>query len=466
MPAPAAELQRKSWWLGEVSPVDNVTELRGSRRADVCVVGGGYTGLWTALRIRELAPTAEVVLIESDVCGTGASGRNGGFAMTFWHHFLALERACGTVGALWLARASADAVAELESFCRQHSIDAHYRRDGWLWTATNAAQLGAWERTIAGIERHGDEPFVRVAPDEVQARSGSRAHIAGVFEPLSATVQPAALARGLVRVAREQGVKVFERSPMIALERSRTPTVRTPGGSVDAERVVIAMNAWSMRLRELRRALVVVSSDIVITDAAPQELARTGWRDGVSISDSRLMVHYYRTTLDGRIAFGKGGGRLAYNARIGASFTGPSPLEPELAARLRAVYPSFAAIPIVSSWTGPIDRTIDGLPFYHALGRPDLVCGAGYSGNGVAPSVLGGRILASMALGRDDDWARCGLVRPPPRGLPAEPIRYVGGRVVRSAVARKERAEEAGRRPARIDRALARLAPAGLVPLQ
>ena len=376
-PAPADELQRKSWWLREVAPVDDVTALRGSRRADICVVGGGYTGLWTALRIKDLDPTAEVVLIESDVCGAGASGRNGGFAMTFWHHFLALERACGTPGALWLARASADAVAELESFCRQHSIDAHYRRDGWLWTATNAAQLGAWERTIAGIERHGDEPFVRVAPEELQARSGSRAHIAGVFEPLSATVQPAALARGLVRVAREQGVEVFERSPMIALERSTTPTVRTPGGRVDADRIVIAMNAWSMRLPELRRALVVVSS-----------------------------------------------------------------------------------------WTGPIDRTVDGLPFYHALGRPDLVCGAGYSGNGLAPSMLGGRILASMALGRDDEWARCGLVRPPPRGLPAEPIRYIGGRIVRSAVARKERAEDAGRRPARIDRALARLAPAGLVPLQ
>jgi glycine/D-amino acid oxidase-like deaminating enzyme len=130
------------------------------------------------------------------------------------------------------------------------------------------------------------------------------------------------------------------------------------------------------------------------------------------------------------------------------------------------VYPSFAAIPIASSWTGPIDRTVDGLPFFHALGRPDLVCGAGYSGNGVGPSVLGGRILASMALGRHDEWVRCGLVRPPPRGLPAEPIRYIGGRVVKSAVARKERAEEAGRRPARVDRALARLAPAGLVPLQ
>ncbi|MGN6166907.1 MAG: NAD(P)/FAD-dependent oxidoreductase [Solirubrobacteraceae bacterium] len=464
-PAAGDEIGRKAWWLREVAPIGDVTPLRGSRRAAVCIVGGGFTGLWTALRIKELDPTAEVVLIEADVCGAGASGRNGGFAMTFWHHFLGLEGACGTPAALWLSRASADAVEELGSFCRQHSIDAQYRRDGWLWTATNTAQLGAWERTIAAIERHGDEPFVAIAPEALQARSGSRAHIAGVFEPLSATVQPAALARGLVRVARQRGVEVCERSPMIALERSATLAVRTPGGSVVADRVVIAMNAWSMRLPELRRAFVVVSSDLAITDAAPEELARSGWRDGVSISDSRLMVHYYRTTLDGRIAFGKGGGRLGYDARIGA-FSGPSPIEPELAARLRAVYPAFAAVPIAASWIGPIDRTVDGLPFYHALGRPDLICGAGYSGNGVAPCVLGGRILASMALGRDDDWARCGLVRPPPRGLPPEPFRYIGGRVVRGAVARKERAQDAGRRPALIDRALARLAPAGLVPLQ
>lgn len=464
-PAAGDELERKSWWLREVAPVAEVTPLQECKRADVCVVGGGFTGLWTALRIKELAPSAEVVLIEADVCGAGASGRNGGFAMTFWHHFLGLESACGTPAALWLARASVDAVEELGTFCQGHSIDAHYRRDGWLWTATNAAQLDAWQRTITAIERHGEEPFVRVAPEELQARSGSRAHIAGVLEPLSATVQPAALARGLVRVARQRGVEVFERSPMVGLERSATLTVRTPGGDVAADRVVIAMNAWSLRLRELRRGLVVVASDIVITDPAPEELARTGWRDGVSISDSCLMVHYYRTTLDGRIAFGKGGGRLGYDARIGASFNGPSPMEQELAARLRAVYPAFAAIPIAASWTGPIDRTVDGLPFFHALGRPDLLCGAGYSGNGVAPALLGGRILASMALGHDDDWAHCGLVRPPPRGLPAEPFRYIGGRIVRSAVARKERAEEAGRRPTRIDRAVARLAPAGLVPL-
>ena len=134
------------------------------------------------------------------------------------------------------------------------------------------------------------------------------------------------------------------------------------------------------------------------------------------------MVHYYRTTPDGRIAFGKGGGRLAYDARIGGSFTGRSAMESELTARLRTVYPSFAAVPIASSWTGPIDRTVDGLPFFARLGRPDLVCGAGYSGNGVGPSILGGRILASMALGLDDDDLGRGveLFNPQRRPQPGE----------------------------------------------
>ncbi len=464
-PAAPDELERKSWWLHEAAPVTDVTPLRGSRRADVCVVGGGFTGLWTALRLKQLEPALEVAVVEAELCGAGPSGRNGGFAMTFWHHFLALERACGTPAALWLARASADAVTEIGSFCEEHAIDARYRGDGWLWTATNQTQAGAWEQTIAAIERQGEKPFVRVAPEELQVRTGSRAHLAGVFEPVSATLQPALLARGLRRVAGERGVSVFERSPMVALERSKALAVRTPQGRIDADRVVIAMNAWSARLKELRRALVVVSSDIVITDPAPDELERIGWRDGVSISDSRLMVHYYRTTTDGRVAFGKGGGRLAYDTRIGPSFTGPSPMAAELTARLHATYPSFAAVPVTASWTGPIDRTLDGLPFFCPLGRQDLICGAGFSGNGVGPSLLAGRILASMALGRDDEWTRCGLVRPPPRGLPGEPWRYVGGRAVRSAVARKERAEDAGRRPAALDRALAKLAPAGLVPL-
>jgi putative aminophosphonate oxidoreductase len=454
-----------SWWLQESGSVAAVTELRDRQRADVCIVGGGFTGLWTALEVKRAEPSLNVVVVDGDVCGSGASGRNGGFAMTLWHHFLALERACGGAEALRLARASDAAVAHIGEFCEDHAIRAHYRRDGWLWTATNLAQVGAWETTIAAIERHGEQPFERIDGDDLAARSGSSTHIAGVFEPGSATVQPALLARGLLRVARARGVRVFERSPVIALERSRPLVVRAAHGQVTADRVVVAMGAWAAQLRELRGAFVIVSSDLVITEPAPDELQRIGWRDGVSISDSRLMVHYYRTTNDGRIAFGKGGGRLAYGARIDSSFTGRSPIAEQVARRLRATYPSLAAVRIAASWTGPIDRTMDGLPFFVALDRPDLVCGAGYSGNGVGPSFIGGRILASLALGRDDEWARCGLVRKPPPGFPGEPLRYVGGRIVRGAVARKERAQDAGQRPPWPDRTLARLAPAGLVPL-
>lgn len=458
----------RSWWLSEAGggeePRPEVT-LEGEHRADVCIVGGGFTGLWTALQIKEQAPEADVAIVEADICGGGASGRNGGFAMSLWHHFMALEHACGSVEALRLAHASCDAITEIGSFCEQHGIDAHYRHDGWLWTATNASQVGAWTSTVAAIGRHGEHPFVALDPSELVLRTGSSVHIAGVFEATCASLQPAVLARGLMKVARERGVTVFEGSPMVELQRVRPLVVRTAAGRVTADRVVLAMNAWTGQVRELRRAFVVVSSDVAITEPVADALRTSGWRDGSCISDSRLMVHYYRTTADGRIALGKGGGRLAYGSRIDSSFAGSSPLQPALAARLRLLYPLVANAPIEASWTGPIDRTVDGLPFFTALGRPDLVCGAGYSGNGVGPSVLGGRILASLVLGLDDEWSRCGLVRRPPAGMPGEPARYIGGNLVRAAVGRKERAEDDGRPVRRIDRALARLAPAGLVPL-
>jgi glycine/D-amino acid oxidase-like deaminating enzyme len=260
-------------------------------------------------------------------------------------------------------------------------------------------------------------------------------------------------------------VRIYERSPMIALERQGILAVRTPGGGVEAGRVVIAMNAWASALRELHRSVVTVASDIVITEPVPERLREIGLRDGLSISDSRLMVHYYRPTADGRLAFGKGGGRLAYDSRIGERYDGPSPRAAWVTDAMRRSYPELADVAVAGSWTGPVDRTLDGLPFFTTLGRPDLLCGLGYSGNGVGPSFTGGRILAALALDVDDPLTRCGLVRRPPGGLPPEPLRYVGGRVVQGAVARKERAEDEGRTVSRLDMAIARLAPQGLVPI-
>jgi glycine/D-amino acid oxidase-like deaminating enzyme len=457
---------RPSAWLREAGPIEPLAALEGSRHAEICIVGGGFTGMWTALRIKQLEPDRDVVLIEADVCGSGASGRNGGFVLTFWHHFISLERVCGSAEAVRLALASADAIGEIGAFCEQHGIDAQFRPDGWMWAATNASQVGAWDSTIAAIERHGERPFERLSPDEVVARTGSPAHLAGVFERVSATVQPALLARGMLRVLRELRVTVYEQSPMVALERSTPLAVRTRGGTVTADRVVITMGAWSGQMRELRNAFVVVASDVALSNWIPEDRRSEGWPGGMAISDSRLMVHYYRATADGRIAFGKGGGRLAFGARIGDSLQGTSPVESDLVTRMLTIWPAVASAGLDCSWAGPIDRTVDGMPFFHMAGRPDLIVGAGFSGNGVGPSAMAGRVLASMALGRTDEWSQSGLVRRPPSGMPPEPLRYVGGRLIRAAVARKEGAEDAGRPPAGLDVALARMAPSGLVPTE
>jgi len=459
----------RSLWLEEALAGDAAApQLEGDERADVCIVGGGFTGLWTAIRLKERDPALDVVLVEADVCGGGASGRNGGFVLTWWAKFGTLKKVTGGEEAVRLARASADAVDGIGAFCAEHGIDAHYRRDGWLWAATSEAQLGAWDETIATIADSGETPFERLEPDEVAARAGERTHLGGVFEPTAATVQPALLARGLRRVALDHGVRIFEGTRMTKLERTRPPRVVTDRGTVTATKVVVALNAWAASLPELRRALVVIASDIVATAPAPERLAEIGWTNGMCISDSRMLVNYYRLTLDGRLVFGRGGGKLAYGGNVGTSFDGPSPRADAVAASMYGLYPSLRDVPVTHDWMGPIDRTQVGLPFFSRLGgREDIVYGVGYSGNGVGPTFLGGKILASLALGLDDEWSRAGLVRDPAGArFPPEPFRYLGGRVVRNAVERKEAAEDRGRHADRLTLLLADLAPSGLVPLK
>jgi glycine/D-amino acid oxidase-like deaminating enzyme len=446
-------ISERSLWLQEaLAGEEDAPALEGEVRADVCVCGGGYSGLWTAIRLKELEPSLTVVLVEADVCGGGASGRNGGFVLSWWHKFASLEKLCGTEEALRLARACERAVDEIGAFCSEHGIDAGYRRKGWLWTATSIAQIGAWAGTVAAIERAcGETPFVELSREEVAERAGSPAHLAGVYEATSAVVQPALLARGLRRVALERGVQIFERSPVTAFE----PRVRTARGSVLADTVVVSIGAWIGRHNP---AVAVVASDMVATEP----LEDPPLASGISCSDSRLLVNYYRATADGRLAFGTGGGALAFAGRVTRTFEGASPRADEVSRRLRTIYPQLAGARIVHSWTGPIARTRTGLPYFHRRGK--VVYAGGYSGVGVCQTSLGGQILASLALGRDDEWAGCGLVRGPYARFPREPIRYLGGRLVRAAVARKEQAEDAGRKPAWLATRLAALAPPVFVP--
>lgn len=443
--------------------------LAGRIAADVCVVGGGYTGLWTALRLKEADPSLAVVIIDADICGGGASGRNGGFVLSWWAKFGSLAKVCGTGEALRLARASSDAVEAIGAFAAGHDIDAGYRRSGWLWAATNPAQVGAWRSTIETLDELGVTPFEEVAPEEASRRGGSARHVAAVFESTAALVQPARLAMGLRRVALQREVAIHEATPLVALRHGRGGgkrwEVRTPAGSVLADRVVLALGAWGVRIPEIRRRVLVLGSDMVATTQDGTHGAPTGWDGGPAISDSRLLVHYYRTTEDGRIAFGKGGGALAFGRTVGLAFEGASRRRRHIESALRWTYPALDGVEVEATWTGPVDRTRTGVPFFAELPRrPGVFAGSGFSGNGVGPSFIGGQILASLALGRKDEWSQCGLVGWPRERFPPEPFRFLGGLAVRAAIERKERAEDRSRPVGAFTSALVRLAPAGLVP--
>jgi putative aminophosphonate oxidoreductase len=456
-------MPHRSLWLEEALALEDGEPdvLRQVTETDVCIVGGGYTGLWTALRIKELEPGTDVVLVEADICGGGPSGRNGGFALSWWPKIETLAKRVGEEEAVRLVKVSEAAVEEIGEFCKREQVDAHFHRGGWLWTATSQVQLGAWNGAIRFAERHGERPFEVLDAEQVRERTGSPVHLGGAFEANAAIVQPALLARSLRRVALARGVRIFESSPLVSLDREHG-LVRTPEGSVHARAVVLALNAWALAVRELRRALVCVSSDMVATEPMADRLADSGWTGGEAVSNSRLLVHYYRTTKDGRVALGRGGGRLAYGARVNAQFDRNERQTRELERELPWLVPAAEGAPVTHAWGGPIDRTPDGLPICGRLrGRVPVLYGTGYSGNGVAPSLTIAKILASSALGRDDEWSGSGLNRGVPGRFPPEPIRFVGGLVVRQAVRRKERRDDRGQAVDPLTRAVAGLAPTG-----
>jgi putative aminophosphonate oxidoreductase len=461
----------RSLWLQEAlarDGEDDAPPLHGDERADVCIVGGGYAGLWTALHLKDLDPSVDVAIVEADVCGGGASGRNGGFVLTWWPKFATLAKLAGVEEARRLCRASEDAVTEIGAFCRVNGIDANYHQDGYLWAATNDAQRDDWRATVDGLSRYDEHPFQELTPDEAAARTGSAVHQGGVLERSCAIVQPALLARGLRRAALHRGVRIFERSPMTGLARTGgDPVVRTAAGRLRVPRVVLAMNAWGTRFAEIRRHVLVIGSDVVATPPIPDRLAEIGWTDGMAVADSRLLVNYYRTTDDGRIAFGKGGGRLAVGSWLGRRFEGEAPWSAGAEESFRRTYPMLADVPIAHRWTGPIDRSRSGVPIFGNLrGHPSVSYGVGFSGNGVGPTYVGGRILASLALGRQDEWSGSALSGQAARRWPPEPIRFVGGSLMRWALTRVERAQDEGRRPSALDSALLDLAPTGLVPMR
>lgn len=441
--------------------------LQGDEKADVCIIGGGFLGLWSSIRLKQAHPDWRIVIIERDRCGSGASGRNGGIATNWWAKYLSVMSICGEKEARRICEAAESAIDEIGSFCNEHGIDAQYRKDGWIWTASNQRQVDSWKVLTESLAKHGVNPFSPLSREEVRSRTGSERMMGGIFDPNAATVQPAMLARGLRRVALKLGVVIYEKSPLTTLERSDKPVVQTEKGSIQANKVVVAMNAWGAQFPELRRMIAIMSSDMVATAPVKDRLDQIGFSGGECITDSRTVLNYYRNTPDGRIVFGKPLGKFAFAGKIGNLYERPTPAAEKVTQEMRSFYPQLSDVPVVSSWTGPIDRAMKGLPNFGLLGgHPNIVFGIGFSGNGVGTTVFASRIIKSLVENANDEWANCGLVNQKMKLFPIEPFRFIGAHLVRDALVRKESLEDQNLDASALTTKLASLAPAGYVPAQ
>jgi glycine/D-amino acid oxidase-like deaminating enzyme len=456
-----AALSDRSFWLQDVAAASSTQPLAGREVSDVAIVGGGFTGLWTALRIVEQSPETRVTILEADCCGSGASGRNGGQVHSWFAEIDRIAAVAGLDEARLLCGDTVDAIAELADLHHQGIIAMDFRLDGWLWTASSKAQEGSWDKALAMTEAIGADRFRPLSAEEIARRTGSTASYVGIVEANAGTVHPAKLALGLRELAIARGVVIHEQSPVLAIQPGPRPVLRTANGEVEAEKVVLAANAWLSALPELRRHLYVVASQLIATAPAPALLEQIGWRDGASICDSQRQVLYYQRTPGGRVIFGRGSGDVAFRGDFGRSFNRSSERGRENRRELVRVFPDLANVGVEFDWAGPIDCVSERVPvFGHLSGEPNIFFGMGFNGTGIAQTPVGGRILASLVLERRDRWSESGLVGlARRRRLPPEPIRYAGARLVRGAIRRINNAEIRNERPGALSRFVAGFAP-------
>ena len=410
----------------------------------------------------------------------------------WWDEMPTLIERYGEADALDVAWAMDGAVDELGRWCAEHGVDAWYTKAGTLSVSAAPAQDGKWlEATEACAALGVGDRYVAMDAGR-QSRPGSRSPVlrGGSFMPGAATIQPAILARGLRRAALERGVTIHEGTRVVELDgerpgwlgaigagsrrapagragrpvRIRTTSAAGPG-EVIAGSAVVALNAWAAAWPSFGRRLVTWSSYIVLTEPIPDRLEELGWTGGEGLADARFTLHYLRTTRDGRIAIGGGGGRAGFGGRIGfdlhrrrecaASVPRPgcgtsSPRWRTCASRTRGAGRSTSPRTTCRSVA-----SVPGRPIHYAHG---------YSGNGVGPSLVAGRLLAGLTA-RDidvpvpfgDRLAPAALVGGRPRAFPPEPFRYLGARVVREAIVRREAAEERGERVSPVLREVTRL---------
>ncbi len=401
--------------------------LPGPGSYDVAIVGAGFTGLWTAYYLARADPGLRVVVLEQDVAGFGASGRNGGWCSALFPSSLgAVASRKGRDGALRLQRAMEDAVLEVGRVADREDIDAHYDRGGTVVLARSPVQLQRARAEVASARAWGQGPDALALLGEQEARSQLDAEgtLGGTYTPHCAAIHPARLVRGLARTVEAHGVVVHEKTPVRRIEPR---AAHTDAGVVRADVVVRATEGYTAALPGHQRTLAPVYSLMVATEPVPDDVwATIGLAQRQTFSDGRHLIIYGQRTRDGRVAFGGRGAPYHFGSRVKASYDSEPAVFDELRATLVGLLPQLRCVRFTHAWGGALGVPRD----WHASVGLDRATGlawaGGYVGDGVGTSNLAGRTLADLITGSDTERVTLPWVNHRSPAWEPEPLRWLG----------------------------------------
>lgn len=422
------------WW--ETLPTEVVPRepLSGDRQVDVAIVGGGFTGLWCAREIKRRDPSVRVVVVEREVCGFGASGRNGGWASALFPVAeSAVERAHGAESASHLRHVLADAVAGLGRALAEDGVDAHFHQGGTLTVARSQTQARRLRESVENAHARGVAPsdLEWLEPEAARERVGLSGTVGATFTPHCARVHPARLVRGLAEAAERVGVEILEQTPVTRIQPARAgrhARVVTPGGWVEAEVVVRATEGFTPTLPGHRRDLVPLYSLMIATEPLPDSFwERAGLRDFETFADDRHLIIYGQRTADGRLAFGGRGAPYHFGSTVEARFDRAPRVFDALEHTLRELFPYLEGS-VSHRWGGPLAMPRDQWPSVELDPESGLAHAGGYTGDGVVLSYVAASALADLIVDPEADTALTRLPfvhRSSPR-WPVEPLRWAG----------------------------------------
>ncbi len=443
----STDYTHKSFWLNTYGPYTPNAPLESDIDVDVAIIGGGFTGLATAYFLRKAEPAMKVVVLEGEVVGYGASGRNGGFAMTLFGLEPSVTAAMfGKQRAADAHRYCERAVDLVRDLVREHNMHSDWEYPGFLRLATTEGYVKRIQHDLELLHRMGITGIDWIDRDEAQAEVNSPLVLGAWREARCGLLNPAKHVRELKRVAQSAGTVVYEQTPVIEIKRDDKFTLTTPKGSVTANKIVFATNAYSHLIPQLKRKQVPAFTHMIITEPLTQEqLDSIGWKNRQGIEDARNLVHYLRLTIDNRLAIGGSDVTISYGRDMARDLNEKTfrQLEDDTI----ALFPGLKGVKFVFRWGGPVSVPIDLVPAIGKVGDERAWYSLGCVGHGVAPTHLNGQTLADLLLEKKTDLTSIWFVNRRTIPWPPEPLRWVASQAILGYMHVEDRWYERGMKP-------------------